>query len=127
MIVPLSPVATIVFGEAATLLSRALVGAGRLVQFVPSGLIRTVPLSPVTRNKLPKTPTPCRSLVVGRGWMSCQTTPKVLMDWLVTTTFVLTTLVTITLVSEYGLLIKLPLFHAAINKFFIPNMPTTIE
>src|SRR5439155_4158252 len=86
MIVPLSPVATIVFGEAATLLSRALVGAGRLVQFVPSGLIRTVPLSPVTRNKLRKTPTPCRSLVVGRGWMSCQTTPKVLMDWLVPTT-----------------------------------------
>ena len=48
MIVPLSPVATIVFGEAATLLSRALVGAVRLVQFVPSGLVRTVPLSSPT-------------------------------------------------------------------------------
>src|SRR5947209_20400458 len=100
MIVPLSPVATIWFGEAATLLSRALVGVTRLVQFVPSGLIRTVPLSPVTRNKLPKTTTPCRPLAVGRGWMSCETTPKVRMGGLDTAPYVLITLVTIALVAE---------------------------
>ena len=48
-IVPPLPVTTIVVGEAVTLLSSALVPVVRAVQFVPSKLVSTVPLSPVTR------------------------------------------------------------------------------
>src|SRR5207247_6457464 len=72
----------------------------RGVQFVPFGLLKIVPLSPVTKYKLRKTPTPCKSLVVGRGWTAYQTTPNVLTVWLVTMPSMF---VTVTLVSAYGL------------------------
>ena len=49
------------------------------------------------------------------------------MTWLVTTTFVPTTLVTMTLVSAYGLMIRLPWFPAATSRFVVPPMPRKIE
>src|SRR5207247_9900422 len=102
-LVPLSasaPVATTTLCDAATLLSKSLVSLTRGVQFVPFGLLRIVPLSPVTKYKSRKTPTPCKSLVVGRAWTAYQTTPNVLTVWLVTMPSMF---VTVTLVSAYGL------------------------
>src|ERR1051326_1533124 len=117
---PESPTAAAVAGEAATLPSSAVVGVGRRVQLVPSGLVSTVPLSPVTRFRPAKEATPWRSLVVGRGSTAYQLTPNVLMVWLVITTFVPTMFVTVMFVSAYGLKMRLPWVPAAPRGWVVP-------
>ena len=56
--------------------------------------------------------------------MACQLTPNVLRVLFVT---VPSELVTVTMVSAYGLMIKLPWFPAATNRLVVPPTPRKIE